>query len=131
MLSDYGMQTLSGVEYGGMLSDLVRVPHANAMMTVVPAGLDPVKLASVADDVCDGYRAVSPHLAARPGADVLYTWGIEFHIGRVNSAAVLPEVVALIAEGRLHPEVVTSKVIGWEEAPERYLDRAVKLVAAR
>ena len=27
-LSDYGMQPLSGVEYGGMLSDLVRVPHA-------------------------------------------------------------------------------------------------------
>lgn len=28
LLSDYGMEPLSGVEYGGMLSDLVRVPHA-------------------------------------------------------------------------------------------------------
>jgi alcohol dehydrogenase len=233
VLSDYGMQTLSGVEYGGMLSDLVRVPHADAMLTVVPPGVDAVKLASVADNVCDGYRAVASHLAARPGADVLvvchgapsiaiyaaqaalalgagsvtfesdnatvldgassvgakpvqssfgrrigrwpivvdcgqrpaalqhaiastepdgvlhsvsyyasapeipfalgklYTWGIEFHIGRVNSAAVLPEVVALIAAGKLHPEVVTSHVIDWEEAPARYLDPAIKLVVAR
>src|SRR6478752_5441257 len=30
-LSDYGMQPLSGTEYGGMLADLVRVPHAGTM----------------------------------------------------------------------------------------------------
>src|SRR5262245_23503030 len=71
VLSDYGMQPLSGVEYGGMVSDLVGVPHADAMLTPVPAGADPVRLASVADNVTDGYRAVAPHLAQRPGADVL------------------------------------------------------------
>ena len=71
VLSDYGMQPLSGVEYGGMVSDLVRVPHADATLTPVPAGADPVRLASVADNVSDGYRAVAPHLAERPGADVL------------------------------------------------------------
>src|SRR5215469_10089148 len=71
VLSDYGMQPLSGVEYGGMLSDLVYVPYADAMLVGVPAGLDAIRLASVADNVCDGYRAVAPHLAARPGADVL------------------------------------------------------------
>jgi alcohol dehydrogenase len=32
VLSDYGMQPLSGTEYGGMLSDVVRVPHAAAML---------------------------------------------------------------------------------------------------
>ena len=42
VLSDYGMQPLSGVEYGGMLSDLVHVPYADAMLAGVPAGLDPV-----------------------------------------------------------------------------------------
>src|SRR5436305_1055997 len=30
VLSDYGMQPLSGVEYGGMLSDIVRVSHLRA-----------------------------------------------------------------------------------------------------
>ena len=70
-LSDYGMQPLSGVEYGGMLSDLIRVPYADAMLQPVSAALDPVALASVSDNVLDGYRAVAPHLATRPGCDVL------------------------------------------------------------
>jgi alcohol dehydrogenase len=230
VLSDYGMEPLSGMEYGGMLSDLVRVPHADAMVTPMPAGLDPVALASVPDNVLDGYRAVAPHLARRAGAAVvvvihgipsiglyaaqaalalgagsvtvasidddalavaerigarpqridlsarpterweiavdcgldpkgfqwairatepegvlqsvssyledtmpvalrrLYTLGIEFHIGRAHSAALLPKVVALVASGRLTPRLVTTRVIDWEDAPTHYLDRAVKLV---
>lgn len=233
VLSDYGMQPLSGVEYGGMLSDLVRVPHADSMLVPLPDGVDPVAAASVADNVADGYRSVAPHLVARPGADVLiashglssiglyatqaalalgaatvtvasddadvlalaeqvgavplrsgltdragtwpivvdcgtrvegfqwavratepegvlhsvsyygaeptvpvplgrlYTLGIELHIGRAHSAALLPEVVALVADGRLHPELVTSRVIDWEDAPTGYLEPAVKLVVAR
>src|SRR5258705_3556206 len=71
VLSDYGMQPLSGTEYGGMLSDLVRVPHAEAMLAPVAAELDSVALASVSDNVLDGYRAVAPHLAQHPGAEVL------------------------------------------------------------
>src|SRR5207244_9835463 len=71
VLSDYGMQPLSGVEYGGMLSDIVRVPHAATMLAPFAPGLDPVSLASVSDNVLDGYRAVAPHLASLPGADVL------------------------------------------------------------
>src|SRR5436309_6248076 len=71
VLSDYGMQPLSGVEYGGMLSDLVRVPHAAVMLAPLAPGLDPVALASVSDNVLDGYRAVAPHLRSLPGADVL------------------------------------------------------------
>ncbi len=71
VLSDYGMQPLSGVEYGGMLADLVRVPHAAAMLAPVAPTLESVALASVSDNVLDGYRAVAPHLAAAPGADVL------------------------------------------------------------
>ncbi len=70
-LSDYGMQPLSGVEYGGMLSDAIRVPWAEAMLQPVPAGTDPVALASVSDNALDGYRAVAPHLAMHPGSDVL------------------------------------------------------------
>ncbi len=71
VLSDYGMQPLSGVEYGGMLADVVRVPHAAAMLAPVAPALDSAALASVSDNVLDGYRAVAPHLAALPGADVL------------------------------------------------------------
>jgi alcohol dehydrogenase len=233
LLSDYGMEPLSGVEYGGMLSDLVRVPHANTMLTPMPIGLDPVAMASVPDNVLDGYRAVAPHLARQPGADVavvihgsrsiglyaalaaialgagkvtvasddddtlaiadrigthaeridlserptgqwdivvdsglspqgfewamratkpegvlhsvsfyfgdtptlafrrLYTLGIEFHIGRAHSASLLPEVVELVAIGALQPDLVTTKIIDWADAPAHYLDPTVKLIVTR
>ena len=38
----------------------------------VPDELDTVALASVSDNVLDGYRTVAPHLATLPGADVLF-----------------------------------------------------------
>ncbi len=232
VLSDYGMRSLSGAEYGGMLSDLVCVPHADAMLVPMSQGVDPVDLASVPDNVLDGYRSVAPHLAEQPGADVmvvchgnrsialyaaqaavalgaqsvtfasddvaalecasslgsravptafgrridrwplvvdcgttsqglayalastkpegilhsvsyyaepapmvplgrLYTLGIRFQIGRAHSAALLPEVAALIASGRLSPADVTSRVIDWEDAPGQYLDETIKLVVTR
>src|SRR5262245_45606396 len=71
LLSDYGMEPLSGVEYGGMISDFVRVPNANTMLTPFPEGVDPIAAASVPDNVLDGYRSVAPHLEKRPSADVL------------------------------------------------------------
>jgi threonine dehydrogenase-like Zn-dependent dehydrogenase len=235
ILSDYGMQPLSGTEYGGMLSDLVRVPHATTMLVPVPAGFDPARLAhlaSVPDNVVDGYRSVAPHLAESPGLDVLvvihgnrsiglyaalsalalgagsvtvesddpvvleraeaigtkpvttdlgrhqaryplvvdcgtraegllhavdsvanegvlhsvsyyldpsitlplgkmYTRGVRFSIGRAHSASLLPEVVGLIGAGGLDPAPITTSVIGWDEAPDRYLDDTVKLVVTR
>lgn len=233
LLSDYGMEPLSGIEYGGMLSDLVRVPHAPTMLTPLPSGIDPTAAASVPDNVLDGYRAVASHLTARPCADVvvachgipsiglyaaqaaialgassvtvagadvavlevaerigataievdfaerpavrapivvdcgaepaglrwairatepegilhsvssyvvgevslplqrMYTLGIEFHIGRAHSAALLPEVAALLAEGRLRPELVTTRVVDWDDAADHFTDPTIKLVVTR
>ncbi len=232
VLSDYGMLPLSGTEYGGMLSDLVRVPHATAMLALVPPRLDPVALGSVSDNVLDGYRAVAPHLAALPEAHVLivchglksvplyaaqaaialgagrvdyasddaevlalaerlgahpirtdfekperrypivvdaglgpnglryavratrpegtlqsvsfyaggdtpmplgrlYTLGIRFFTGRAHAAALLPEVIPLIEAGRLRPAEVTTRVVDWEDAPEAYMEPAIKLVVRR
>jgi alcohol dehydrogenase len=232
VLSDFGMQPLSGIEFGGMLSDVVRVPHAPTMLFPMPDGLDPVALASVPDNVVDGYRGVAPHLRARPGASVLvaihgtpsiglyaaqsaialgaervtiagdddrvlelgaslgaetvrtdfarradrypivvdcgvreaglryalasteaegtcqsvsfyptpadplplgrmYTLGIRFFVGRAHSAALIPEVLALIHGGRLHPELVTTAVVGWDDAREAYLEDTIKLVVQR
>jgi threonine dehydrogenase-like Zn-dependent dehydrogenase len=70
-LSDYGMQPLSGVEYGGMLSDLLHVPYAEAMLRPIATHLEPAALASVSYNVLDGYRAVAPHLATHPGRAVV------------------------------------------------------------
>jgi threonine dehydrogenase-like Zn-dependent dehydrogenase len=233
VLSDYGMQPLSGVEYGGMLSDRALVPHAEAMLRPVPDGFASVDLASVSDNVLDGYRTVAPHLAAQPGANVLfvchgktrsialygvqtalalgasrvdfasddpdtlrlaeklgarpvetdfgrrqgrypividcgittaglhyalgstepegtfqsvsfyvgpttpvplgklYTLGIRWFIGRAHAVSLLPEVMPLIAAGKLRPGEVTTQVSDWEDAPRTYLEDSIKLVVAR
>ena len=233
VLSDYGMQPLSGVEYGGMLSDVVRVPFAEAMLRPVADSVDAVALASVSDNVPDGYRSVAPHLRASPGAEVLiashglasvplygvqaavalgarsvtfasadreslalagklgatpletdfqgkpprtwpivvdagltgaglqwslratepegthqiasfypgppqpmpigrlYTLGIRCFAGRCHAAALLPEVLELIEAGKLHPEAVTTRVVGWNDALEAWPEPAIKLVVSR
>lgn len=39
-----------GGEWGGLFSDLVRVPYADAMLVPRPPGLDPVAMASASDN---------------------------------------------------------------------------------
>jgi alcohol dehydrogenase len=73
-LSMYGFGALGG-EWGGMLSHLALVPYADAMLVPVPAGIDPAVVASAADNIPDGWRAVAPALAELPAADVLVVAG--------------------------------------------------------
>ena len=61
----------------------------------------------------------------------LYTLGIQFFIGRAHSVSLLPEVMPLIAERRLRPEQVTTRVVDWEEAPIAWLEDSIKLVVTR
>jgi alcohol dehydrogenase len=72
--SMYGMGLAGGL-WGGAFSDQLAVPYADAMLVALPEGIDPVAAASVADNVCDAYRHVAPHLPALletdPGAEVL------------------------------------------------------------
>jgi threonine dehydrogenase-like Zn-dependent dehydrogenase len=60
-----------GGQWGGLFSDLVRVPFADAMLVPLPAGLDPIALASASDNWSLAWRLVAPHLMARPGGAVL------------------------------------------------------------
>ena len=62
----YGFGIFGG-DWGGALSDLVRVPFADAMLVAAPAGVAPAVVASASDNIPDGWRTVAPHLAARPG----------------------------------------------------------------
>ncbi|MGH7785372.1 MAG: alcohol dehydrogenase catalytic domain-containing protein [Candidatus Binatia bacterium] len=229
----YGFGRLGGLEWGGALADLLRVPFADAMLVPLPPGADPVALASVGDNVADGWRTVAPYLAAQPGAPVLvvggkaqsvglyaaglavalgaervdfldqdpvrlataarlgatpieapYTQarreryaitvdasadpaglerallatapggtctsvgiyytartpiplramfgaGITFVTGRVHSRAVLPDLLAFVAAGRFTPELVTSRVAAWDDAPAALLDPGPKVIIAR
>jgi alcohol dehydrogenase len=210
----------------------MRVPFSDAMLVPVPDGLEPVSVASVSDNVVDGWRTVAPGLADRPGAPVLivgggarsialyavdaalalgaervtyldddasrlsvaeelgaevvdgppprshgsypltvdasstveglhcalrstepggrctsvgiiyepetpvpllemYTQGVHFHIGRAMARADMPAVLELTAAGKLRPERVTSRVVGWDEAIDAIAEPQTKLVISR
>ncbi len=74
-MSTFGLGAMGGLEWGGLLSDLVGVPHADAMLVKMPAGVDPVTVASASDNIPDAWRTVGPPLAAEPGAEVLVVGG--------------------------------------------------------
>ncbi|WP_280443252.1 zinc-dependent alcohol dehydrogenase [Nocardia brasiliensis] len=74
-LSSFGLGQLGGLDWGGLWADLALIPHAEAMLVPLPAGVDPVAVASASDNIPDGYRAVGPQLADNPGAEVLVVGG--------------------------------------------------------
>lgn len=79
--SSYGMAPLSGVEHGGALSDLIRVPFGDHMLLACPPEISNVAAAGIADNVADAFRSVAPYLAAKPGARVLIVGGMGQGIG--------------------------------------------------
>src|SRR3954447_23897144 len=227
--SAYGMQPLGG-PWGGALADVLRVPFADAMLVPLAAGIEPVAVASLPDNVVDAYRSVAPPLALDPGAEVLvvggfarsiglyaaacakalgagrvvyadtdpgrlehaatlgaetvevgewphklgsfpitvdasgdhgglhaalrstapdgtctsvavyfepatpvpllemYTRGCTLHTGRCHARALIPEVLALIAAGRLDPTLVTSAVVRFDEAEAALAHPPTKLI---
>jgi threonine dehydrogenase-like Zn-dependent dehydrogenase len=68
----YGLGPIAGRDGGGFLADMVRVPFADAMLVPLPPGADPVTVASLSDNIVDGWRCVGPYageLAALDQAD--------------------------------------------------------------
>jgi alcohol dehydrogenase len=79
-LAAYGFGGRAG-GWGGMVSDVLRVPFADAMLVPVPDGLSPLRLAGASDNLPDAWRTVAPHLRAEPGAPVLVVGGAARSIG--------------------------------------------------
>lgn len=228
----FGMAPIARQEWGGALSDLVRVPYADAMLVPLPEGVEAATIASVSDNIVDGWRSVAPGLQAKPespvlivggagdvalyaaaiavalgsdrvdyvdtdqrrlrvaqsvganpmeqavdgssfgrypitvdhsgampglhsalrstepegvctstaiyfGGDVplplleMYTRGVTFRTGRVNARAVIPAVVDLILEGRIHPEMITAATVAWDDAAEALANLEAKTVVIR
>src|ERR1019366_1123668 len=72
--------------YGGMLSDVVRVPYDDAMLVPVPDGVDAAAVASASDNLPDAFRSVGPPLRGRPEASVLVVGGAASSIGLYAAA---------------------------------------------
>ncbi len=102
----------------------------------VDAGADPelltlALLATAPDGVC---TSVAIYFGEQPRLPLLamYTKGITFRTGRVNARTAMPHVLELTASGKLHPELVTSRVVGWADAADALVARDwTKLVIER
>lgn len=84
-LSAYGFGPGMGT-WGGMVSDLIRVPFADQMLVAVPQGIDPVSIASASDNIPDAWRTVAPYLSTRPNSPVLVVGGGAESIGLYAAA---------------------------------------------
>ena len=80
-----------GHDYGGALADLMHVPFADHMLVKLPDTVDPVAAASAVDNIADGWRAVAPQLAERPGASVLVVSGLAQSVGLYAAGAAVAQ----------------------------------------
>jgi len=60
-ISMYGFG-LAGGHWGGAFSEQLAVPYADAMLVALPEGIEPAAASGLADNVCDAYRHIAPHL---------------------------------------------------------------------
>jgi threonine dehydrogenase-like Zn-dependent dehydrogenase len=100
-VSGFGLGALGG-PWGGAVTEVVRVPYADAMLVPLPAGVDPVTVASL-DNLTDAWRTVGPYaagpvlvigglsvglyavaIARALGHDVTY---VDHHPGHLDTAA--------------------------------------------
>jgi alcohol dehydrogenase len=62
----------------------------------------------------------------------MYTNAVTFKVGRAHVRPAIPAVVGLAAAGALHPELVTTRVVPWEDAATALVERGwTKLVFER
>lgn len=67
----------AGGHWGGLFSEVVDVPFADAMLVPLPAGLNPLAVASASDNLTDAWVATSRPISTRPDARVLVVGGTE------------------------------------------------------
>jgi alcohol dehydrogenase len=71
-ISTYGFG--KHLEFGGAMSDVVKVPYANHMLTKLPKDVDPITLASLSDNIPDAFRHIES-LRSNPNQNVLIVSG--------------------------------------------------------
>lgn len=96
-----------------------------------PDGLALALRSTAADGICTSTAIYFEEQPAMPLLE-MYTKGITFKTGRANARTAMPHVLDLAASGSLHPELVTTSVVGWSDAPDALLERGwTKLVIER
>ena len=99
----------------------------------IDAGASPVSLrAALRATAPDGTCSSSGMLHRTAGIPVgtMYGRNATLHVGRTHARALIPEVLALMAAGRLHPELVTTELAALDDAP-RALTAHVRSAATK
>ncbi|MEQ8474047.1 MAG: alcohol dehydrogenase catalytic domain-containing protein [Marinoscillum sp.] len=77
-ISTYGFG--KHLEFGGAMSDVIKVPYADHMLTKIPDSIDPIKLASLSDNISDAYRHIGG-LEQNPDQSILIISGKAKSVG--------------------------------------------------
>jgi threonine dehydrogenase-like Zn-dependent dehydrogenase len=96
-----------------------------------PDGLALALRSTAPDGIC---TSTAIYFGEQPSLPLLemYTKGITFKTGRANARPAMGHVLELAASGALHPELVTTSVVGWADAADALLERGwTKLVIER
>jgi alcohol dehydrogenase len=97
-------------------------------MTIEKLGL---ALSNTAPDgICTS--AGSLHRSARIPTLRMYVRNVTLHSGRTHARHLIPQVLELMLDGRLHPEIVTTTLASLDDAPaalrEHFLGGGIKTV---
>lgn len=113
----------TGRDWGGFLSDAVRVPFADHMLVPVPDDVPSEMVASLSDNIVDGWRSVAAPLADVPqgpvmivggtGAIGLYAVGFAVALGASRVTYVDRRAHRLEKAARLGAEVVAVEGKEW------------------
>jgi alcohol dehydrogenase len=96
-----------------------------------PQGLKLALRSTALDGACTSTAIYFGDVPALPLLE-MYTKGITFRTGRVHAREAMPRVLELVAAGAVHPELVTTRVVSWDEATDALLERGwTKLVIER
>lgn len=112
-ISMYGFGVAGG-HWGGAFADELAVPYADAMLVALPEEIEPTAASGLADNVCDAYRHIAPHLPgvlARDAdaevlivsvtdADSMFSGSVPLYTGLVALALGARRVV--LADARPH-----------------------------
>ncbi|MBE9102587.1 zinc-dependent alcohol dehydrogenase [Vacuolonema iberomarrocanum] len=98
LISGWGFGAAMG-PWGGMITDYIRVPFADHMLTKIPSDVDPLMFASASDNLADAWRTVAPELKRNPEQGVCVLGGGAKSIGIYAAALAValgsPNVVYL------------------------------------
>jgi alcohol dehydrogenase len=61
----------------------------------------------------------------------MYSKIVTFHTGRCHARPAMPGVLALVAEQKLAPDVVTKAIVPWDDAADALTDHVGKHVVVR